>query len=226
MTIRSETPAWQPAPARPQLQAGEVHLWCASLDTAAPELHGSLSADEWLRANRFHLEEDRERYLAARGLLREILSRYLTVKPCALQFTRGAFGKPALLGVDEALRFNLSHSGDLMLLAVTRSREIGVDVEAIRENVPFELLAEQHFTREDLGQIRSAGAASQASHFYRLWTATEAQLKADGTGLVNGTKIIEPDRWSVLTLTPAAGYAAALAVEGGPFQLTSWSWQN
>jgi amino acid adenylation domain-containing protein len=213
-------------PAASAAAAGEVHLWRVPIGKGPHGLQASLSRDEKVRAERFHFAEDRERWVAARGALRSILARYLGATPQALEFTRGAFGKPALATAEGRLRFNLSHSGDLMLLAVTEAREIGVDLEAMRENVAFYPLADRHFAPEEARQIRALPAAEAASHFYRIWTATEAQLKADGSGFAHGTTVVQPDRWSVLSLTPAEGYAAALAVEGGAFKLACWSWLN
>jgi 4'-phosphopantetheinyl transferase len=125
-----------------------------------------------------------------------------------------------------AIRFNLSHSDDLMLLAVTYAREIGVDLEFMRGNVPFETLADHYFDPEDAWDLRNLPATQRAWKFYDVWTCTEARLKAHGVGLANGFQVVEPDRWSLLKLTPAAGYTAALAVEGGDFELGCWSWQK
>ncbi len=216
---------WQPAHRPAPLRAGEVHLWRAPLIPNA-ELGAVLSADEWMRAKRFHFAEDRERFIAGRGLLRTILGEYLDRDPRELRFETGVHGKPELADTDSSLRFNLSHSDDLMLLAVTHAREIGVDLEFMRDNVPFEALADHYFDPEDAWDLRLLPAHQRAWKFYDVWTCTEARLKAHGTGLVNGFQVVEPDRWSLLKLKPAAGYAAALAVEGGDFQLECWSWQN
>jgi 4'-phosphopantetheinyl transferase len=216
---------WQPARRPTPLRAGEVHLWRAPL-TPSAELGATLSADEWMRAKRFHFAEDRDRFIAGRWLLRTILSEYLDRDPRELRFQNGAHGKPELADSDSSLRFNLSHSDDLMLLAVTHAREIGVDLEFMRANVPFETLADHYFDPEDAWDLRLLPASERAWKFYDVWTCTEARLKAHGVGLANGFQIVEPDRWSLLKLTPATGYAAALAVEGGDFQLECWSWQK
>ena len=215
---------WQPAPHAPRLRAGEVHLWRAPLGDATPELRDTLSPAECVRAERFHFERDRRRFIAARGLLRTILGRYLDLDPREVRFVFGEHGKPALDGACSTLRFNLSHSDDLLLLAVSHAREVGVDVEFMRADVPFGALADRYFEPEDAWRLRLLPPAERAWHFYELWTSTEARLKAGGRGLGGGTHIVAPDRWSLLRLTPAAGYAAALAVEGGAFQLNCWSW--
>jgi 4'-phosphopantetheinyl transferase len=138
----------------------------------------------------------------------------------------GPHGKPELTGAAVSLRFNLSHSDDLMLLAVTHARAVGIDLELIREDVPVETLADYYFAPEDAWHLRMLPAPQRVWKFYELWTSAEAQLKANGTGIAHGLKVLEPDRWSLLKLTPADGYTGALAVEGDDFQLECWSWQK
>src|ERR1700690_2111518 len=122
----------QPSPLKPD----DVHLWRARL-VSTPELRETLSPAEWIRAERYHFPRDRERFIAARGLLRSILASYLKLDPCDLGFSSGPHGKPELHNVCSPLRFNLSHSDDMMLLAISHSREIGVDLEVVRNDVPF-----------------------------------------------------------------------------------------
>ena len=218
---------WKPAHAHPNLQPGEVHVWRVPLSGNDPDqLAVLLSADESIRAQRFHFERDRVRFICGRGLLRTILGRYLDTDPRALTFTEGAHGKPELTGVASSLRFNLSHSDDLMLVAVTHARAVGVDLEMIRENVPVETLADYYFEPEDAWHLRLLPPPQRIWRFYELWTSAEARLKADGAGISHGLKVLQPDRWSLLKLTPAEGYTAALAVEGNDFQVECWSWQK
>jgi phosphopantetheinyl transferase len=89
-----------------------------------------------------------------------------------------------------------------------------------------ETLADYYFEPEDAWNLRLLPAPQRVWKFYELWTRTEAQLKADGSGIAHGLKVLEPDRWSLLKLQPAEGYAAALAVEGEAFQVECWSWQK
>jgi 4'-phosphopantetheinyl transferase len=224
---QSSTIQWKPAPENPGLRPGEVHVWRVSLQDANPEELGPLlSPAEWMRARRFHFERDQQRFICGRGLLRRILAQYLETDPHELRFTEGPHGKPELTGTCSALRFNLSHSDDLMLLAVTHTRAIGIDLELMRDNVPVETLADYYFEPEDAWRLRLLPPAQRVWKFYEIWTSAEARLKADGAGISRGLKVIEPDRWSLLKLTPAEGYAAALAVEGEGFQVECWSWQK
>ncbi|HEV7402758.1 MAG TPA: 4'-phosphopantetheinyl transferase superfamily protein [Chthoniobacteraceae bacterium] len=214
------------APAQPRLGPGEVHLWRADLQGDPTEYSEVLSPEEWVRAGRFHFERDRRRFIAAHGLLRIILAKYTGIAAHDLRFGAGPHGKPLLEPNFTGLQFNLSHSDELMLLAVTRSREVGVDLEFMRENVPFESLAAHYFPPTDAWHIRTSPPAERAGLFYETWTITEARLKAAGTGFAEPATVVQPDRWSLRTLTPASGYAAALAVEGDPFELRCWSWQK
>ena len=216
---------WQTSREPAPLRAGEVHLWRAAL-TPTPEIRDALTKSEWMEANRFQHERERERFIATRGLLRLILAKYVEGDPGDLEFCIGAFGKPELSSPATALRFNLSHSDDLLLLAVTHGREVGVDLEFMRPEVPFETLADHYFDPDDAWDLRLLQPADRPWKFYDIWTSTEAQLKASGTGIAHGMRVIDPDRWSMHKLTPAVGYAAALAVEGGEFQLECWSWQQ
>ncbi len=213
---------WHESRTPPPLQAGHVHLWRAVL-TPTDSLREVLSPSEWLRAERFHFDIDRERFIATRGILRRILATYLDMDPRDVLFETGAHGKPGVAG-GGTLRFNLSHSSEIMLLAVTHAREIGVDIEKMKPNVPFETLADHYFDPEDAWDLRLLPASQRAWKFYDIWTTTEAKLKAEGVGLAQGIKVAEPDRWSLLKLIPATGYTAAVAVEGGDFQLQCCSW--
>lgn len=214
---------WNHANTPAPLRAGEVHLWRAGLQPTEAT-RKALSPSDWRRAEAFHFERDRDRFIASRGIQRQVLAQYLGLDADEVEFHAGEHGKPHL--PDTTLRFNLSHSDDLMLLAVTHGRELGVDVEYMKANVPFEMLADHYFDPDDAWDLRLLPAAQRPWKFYDIWTTTEAQLKASGLGLSQGTKVPDADRWSMMKFRPAEGYAAAVAVEGGEFNLTCWSWQE
>ena len=211
-----------PTATHPALGVGQVHLWLARLDTHDEPHPASLAADEWLRAARFHFAADRERFIASRIALRRILAGYAGTEPAALTFTRGPHGKPSLPG--STLRFNLSHSRDVMLLAVTHAREVGVDVEALRSDMPFEMLT-GYFSPEDQWTLRTTPEAVRAEKFFELWTRGEAQIKARGLSL-DDTARARDDAFTLHSLRPADGYAAALAIEGRGCTLTCLQWLN
>ncbi len=183
-----------------------------------------LSADEWLRAERFHHAIDRQHYIASRSALREILGGYVPSAPGELRFVRNEFGKPSLAG--SLLRFSLSHSEELMLLAVTHGREVGVDLEAVRENLSFEMLSDHYFPPEDQWQLRITPEPQRRAKFFDLWTRTEAQLKVRGVGLGGSPKFDDAERFTLRSFEPAEGFAAALAVEGHDFDLSCWQWMR
>ena len=214
---------WNTGNAPAPLRAGEVHLWRAQL-ALTEKMRAAISPSDRLRAERFHFDRDRDRFIASRGIQRLVLAQYLGIEASEMQFFTGPYGKPQF--ADTTLRFNLSHSDDLMLLAVTHGRDLGVDVEFMKPNVPFETLADHYFDPEDAWDLRLLPAAQRPWKFYDIWTTTEAQLKASGVGLSHGAHVPDADRWSMMKFTPAAGYAAAVAVEGGDFQLKCWSWQE
>ena len=216
---------WKTVMEHPELRAGEVHVWRADLaNTNIPDRGQFLSPEECIRAGRFHFERDRERFIAGRSLLRTILGRYLDLPPHDLRFTQGPSGRPELTGVCSSLRFNISHSDDLMLLAVTHARAVGIDLELMRDDIPYQTLADYYFEPEDAWGLRLLPPPQRAWKFYDLWTSFEARLKADGAGLGERARIVEPERWSVIRLQPAEGYAAALAAEGNDFNVTCHTW--
>jgi 4'-phosphopantetheinyl transferase len=214
---------WQPGPIRPQLAPGEIHLWRAALDNSI-RLSGAesvLSRDEILRAGRYIQVLDRERFIAAHGALRMVLGLYLSADPQSLEFCMGPTGKPALVQTFTDLRFNLSHSGDFALIAVTRGREVGVDLERVQRDIELDPIIEHYFEPDEAWDLRTAPPHERVARFFDLWTRKEACLKAEGTGL--GAKV-RRERFGVRNFCPAIGYAGAVASEGDEWQLACWHW--
>ncbi|MEI8106647.1 MAG: hypothetical protein WCI46_02420 [Verrucomicrobiota bacterium] len=205
------------------LRQGEVHLWRARLESL-PSLACHLSVEEWMRAGQFVSDLDRTRYLASRGLLRSIIARYTLTSPSSLKFTRNSLGKIALTDLATSLQFSLSYSADLLLLAVTYVRGIGVQLENVEPNLPFEVLADHYFEPEEAWELRNLSPSGRAWKFYDTWTTTEAQIIAKENLPDGSFPEKNADRWSILKFTPAPGYAAALALEGTDFRLKCWSW--
>jgi 4'-phosphopantetheinyl transferase len=134
-----------------QLNRDRLHVWCASLEISSlqlGELERTLDDSEITRANKFYFERDRRRFVAARGMLRAILANYLETTPSALRFSYNEFGKPSLEGSAEIrdLRFNVSHSGGLVLIAVALARDVGVDIEMINPSVRTDEVARSFFS--------------------------------------------------------------------------------
>jgi 4'-phosphopantetheinyl transferase len=242
---------WRPPPAELTLSSAEVHVWRTVLDLAVScveRLQRTLSVDELQRAARFHFPRDRRRFIVARGVLRDILSRYLGVPASALEFRYSAFGKPDLADVAAAqgLRFNVSHAYEMALVAVTRGREIGVDIEYLRREIACEKIAEHFFSARERASLRALPAQAKHEAFFNCWTRKEAYIKAHGEGLslpldqfdvslAPGEPVAllatrgdpqEASRWSLQALTPGPGYVAALAVQGQGRHITCWQWRS
>ncbi len=240
---------WFAAPERLSLGGGAVHVWRASLDENPSQValfKDTLDDDERSRADRFYFSRDRVRFIVARGVLRALLSRYLNRSPESLSFSYSTQGKPALASESgaDAIRFNLSHSHGTALYAVTRGRELGVDLELIRCDSETEQIAERFFSHSEIVALRALPLAVRKYAFFLCWTRKEAYIKARGEGLsmpldqfdvslIPGEPAAllstKPDsdeahRWCLHNLTPSPGYAAALATKGRDWTLSCWQW--
>ncbi|ATA56050.1 phosphopantetheinyl transferase [Variovorax boronicumulans] len=173
------------------LPAGEIHLWfCFHGDAGSPALTAAcralLSAQELSKQARFHFARDRHRELLTRTLVRSVLSRYAPVVPHAWQFTSNAFGRPRIGAPDAleavGLNFNLSHTDGLIVLAVARHIELGVDTENIERKAALDV-ANHYFSPAEARALDALPAAFQAERFFELWTLKESYIKARGLGL-------------------------------------------
>jgi 4'-phosphopantetheinyl transferase len=212
---------------------GRLDLWLLSTDLndVDREVYVSvLAREERERAGRFHFEADRNRFLAGRAGLRWILSLYCGIPPRELLFQTGAHGKPALICAPPA--FNVSHSGDYALVAVTAGPACGVDIEYQKPRADEGGIARRFFSPREVEWLKRT-----KDGFLRLWTAKEAIIKAVGGGLsipladVDVTDIVDrksrtmtlntsglpPQNLWLQELAPVAGYAAAVAVLDEPF---------
>lgn len=208
----------------PPLAAGEVHLWRASLDMPAGHasaLEACLSADERARAGRLREALDRGRYVAARGVLRRLLGRYMAMEAGDLRIEYGPRGKPEIaLGEGLAdLRFNVSHSGPLALYAFARGARVGVDLERVRPVPHAARVASRIFPPDELRAWSALPEEQRLEGFFSRWTRLEALAKLHGGGVWwlvgHGGSIPEAAGVSVLDIEAPPGYRAALAVEGG-----------
>jgi len=190
----------------------ELHVWRARLDAAGWPGAEGLPAGERERAEGLRDGHVRRRWLAARWALRGVLGRYLEREPAAIELTLGERGKPALAGPAAALRFNLSHSGELALIAVAREREVGADVEKIKPRRNLLGLARRALSAADAAGIEALPAAAQLAAFHAAWTRREAVAKCSGAGLGGPPS---EEKIAVVAVDPGPGYAAAVAVAGG-----------
>ncbi len=201
-----------------ELKAFEVHVWQARLNVSTAPFVELLSIDERDRADRFKFEHHRQRFVAGRGILRSILAQYLNTNPQDLKFSYQPQGKPFL---DQSLQFNLAHSEDLALIAVTLDRPVGIDVEAIRAIENLEALAQRFFTSTEYEAICQTQIEARSRLFFRYWTCKEAILKATGAGLsnLNGLEIktlpdpeSRVDNWILREIPTKPDFVGTIAV--------------
>jgi 4'-phosphopantetheinyl transferase len=217
-----------------------VDLWRLNLNP--PESHHNvlqqqlLNAEEIARADRFHFERDRRRFIEARAQLRSIIGRYLGKHPQAITFSYGPRGKPH---VTAPIEFNLSHSEDLAIVAVAHERQVGVDLEAIRIIKDIQDVARRFFSTRENAALVSVPESERSDAFLRCWTLKEAYVKATGDGLAQPTELFDVDfgrggptallrlegkpeeasRWELFEFSPAPSFVGAVAVEGHDWEL-------
>lgn len=241
------------------LENQHIHLWQADLNLTEPHLQqlwALLSGDEQARAQRLRSPTDQNAFVAARGILRILLGRYLRVAPETLEFCYGDQGKPTLaVELNPAnLCFNLSHSGGLALYAIALT-QVGVDIEQVRPDLNQSAIVKRFFSSLENTFLEGLPQRDRCGAFFKLWTCKEAYIKAKGEGVfqsLNQPEFSHPDflagnqnsansvagqpwlqidadpqmPWFVAQLDPGPGYAAALAVAGQPGLIRCWQWNK
>jgi len=237
--------AWRTPPATLCIRPGEIHIWRINLELPEAEINSwesLLSADECARANRFIFKKHRDAYIAARGALRQTLGLYLQADPRALRFTYATHGKPSLAAEHKAqdLRFNVSYSAGVALLALAVAMEIGIDIERVHDDFPYQEIALRFFAPAEYVLFCAAEAARRCETFFKYWTHKEAFIKAIGLGLSYPLNQFEvslhpgapvqllstPDpapRHSLHFIAAGADYVGALAVMGICTDILLWA---
>jgi 4'-phosphopantetheinyl transferase len=239
---------WQHPIGRYALPADRTHVWRADLRRLygdVPDLRNLLSVDECGRADRYQFEADRNRYIVARAVLRLLLGHCLDCAVGHLTFATDRFGKPTLLAPAMAsLQFNVSHSGDYILVALNRRHAVGVDVERIRADLAMEEIAQRFFSLREWGDLSALTSQERPGGFFACWTRKEAYLKGRGDGLTvplaafdvtlrpgDDVRLIETrhdindvHRWTLSALDCGNDYRAAVAVAGRDAALDCWEW--
>lgn len=208
---------------RPRMSEFAIQVHAVNLDATLPERHlcrELLSEDEQIRAGSFAYQELRDRWTVCRAALRAILGRYLGSAPLELQFEQAEFGKPFL--ADNGcgnLFFNLSHSDNLAVVAVTSTAPVGVDVERVRAIPDWKRVANRFFSRSENAAMSGVNQQQRERAFYNCWTRKEAIIKATGEGL--SARLDEFD----VTLTPGEP-AAVLHDRRSANNEQTWQLQN
>jgi len=211
-----------------------VEVWSCGLESAAQlaaRYLPLLSADETERAARFRFGHLRDAYVLARGVTRTLLARCIGADPRSLRFAYATYGKPTLEGID-GLHFNASHSGTLLVCAVTAAGPVGVDIERLRPMPDARNIAGRFFSTAEAQRVLAAPPEAIDARFFEIWTRKEAFLKATGEGFSRALasftvssgdaeaprleRIAEPDDdpalWTLRAFVPAESYLGALAV--------------
>jgi 4'-phosphopantetheinyl transferase len=226
-----------------------VHVWQVALDAgpSGAALEATLADDERARASRFHYTQARDRFVAGRGALRDILARYRGAPEAAgeLRFATGRYGRRSLVEPD-GVHFNFSRSGPLALCAVGRTELLGVDLEQIRPIPEAASITRSHFSKREQDLLASLGEPPESlafqRAFYATWTRKEAFIKALGLGLQQPLdsfsvtllpgqrpRLLEvpdgrPAAWTLRAFSPAPGFEAALAIRTTGVRLVFWTW--
>lgn len=233
-------PTWSSPSETLLLSPDEVHLWRLDLEpekALLAEFEQSLAEDERARAERFHNQDRRARFILARGCLRLILGRYLRQSSQAIRFAYHENGKPFLeAGEGSQIQFNLSHAHHLGLLAVCPNLAVGVDVEYMQPGLEIIKIARRFFAPAEAAAIEALPENLQEAACYQVWTCKEALLKARGVGISTGLSRVEvrlrpgePPQviqdleqgtggslWRLELLDPGPGYSGAVATETEP----------
>jgi 4'-phosphopantetheinyl transferase len=222
-----------------ELTEDEVHVWKLDLRLPAKglaRLKSLLSRDELGRMEELSHPLHRSRSIAARGRLRELMASYTDQAPAEIEFEYGNYGKPYLksAGPSSGVSFNLSHSKDVVLLAITRRREVGVDIEYIKPGRNYLAVAQFYFSERERSQLAALPERARQEAFFHGWARKEAFIKALGLGLAfpldDFSVSVHPEaagllevrgeqqaaaRWQVIKLQVDGPFTAALAVEAG-----------
>ncbi|MBD1394378.1 4'-phosphopantetheinyl transferase family protein [Mucilaginibacter glaciei] len=229
---------WQVAhPVTPPLTENEVHVWQIRIGENLELLHNFsalLNQSEKQRGSKYLQQCDRDRFVISRGAQRVILAKYLNTDAARMEFALGENKKPYIATpAGSQLQFNVSHSGDWILIAVSQLH-VGSDLEYVDAEFHFDDILPEHFSSEEISYINER---DKTKRFYQLWTRKEALLKATGQGLgehlqmtpaLDGVHGIHPSLvgnnadWVTQTFNLADNYIGSITVEGNAARLQFW----
>lgn len=235
-----------------QLSSRDVHIWRVSLhqpEDIFAKLSAMLSKDEHARAERFKFEKHRRRFIVARGVLRDILRRYIDLRADAISFEYEKHGKPILVERlnSRNISFNVSHSEEMAVFAVTCNHAVGVDIEFVPRSLSNpDKIAKRFFSPAESDALLQLPEKMRREAFFTCWTRKEAFIKAIGEGLTHPLHQFEvaflpgespallhtrPDtaeaeKWTLSAFVPAENYIGAIVVEGQKPNFAYWQWQG
>jgi len=169
------------------MKSNTIDIWICQFDTQQQKLdkfYLTLSADEKQRAERYKFTEHKNHFIIFHGFMREVLARYLKIKPSDIEYTNGEKGKPYLSSqLNSSIQFNLSHTKDIALLAISRDGDVGVDIEHLDRKTDWRGIVKRFFTEQEQIKLFALPKKYQRLAFFELWTRKEAYMKVLGTGL-------------------------------------------
>ncbi|MDG2090635.1 MAG: 4'-phosphopantetheinyl transferase superfamily protein [Gammaproteobacteria bacterium] len=172
------------------IQTNEIDLWLVENEKVTEqamldEYQGLLNSEEQKRLEHFVFPKHKKQFLISRALVRTVLGQYLEQPPESLVFARNAYGKPRIASFEKTapISFNLSHTNDLSVLAVSQNNELGVDAEYLTRKVDILKLANRYFSKQEYDELAALDVKEFDKRFFKLWTLKEAYIKACGMGM-------------------------------------------
>jgi 4'-phosphopantetheinyl transferase len=239
---------WAGNPGQLILADEDIHVWRANLECDSASLHSfetTLAPEEKARPGRFRLPRDRNSFIATRGILRNLLGKYIGCVPSEVVLKYGDRGKPSLdLAQHRTIQFNVSRSHGLALFAFAVERSVGIDVELVRHNFPATEIAARYFSPTEIEELKALPPSHFYEGFFLCWTRKEAYVKARGEGMLipldsfrvslapgqpERLESIDSSRWSLHSVTPDPKYAGALVAERAGAKVTRirhWDWNS
>lgn len=218
------------------LEENKVHVWVIKKDSIIKFLEyyrDLLSIDEKKKSKTFRFSKDRNTYILARGALRLLLTKYLKIHPKNIVFNYCAFGKPKIK-YDYTIKFNVSHSGEMIVIAFCNDYDIGIDVEYIKRDFDVFDIVDNYFSKQEIKALHKIPNNQLTEAFFRGWTRKEAFIKAKSQGLsfpLDSFSISmdsddnaelyetawdknEKNLWNIVPFETHKDYKAAFAVKG------------
>ncbi|WP_418603971.1 4'-phosphopantetheinyl transferase family protein [Hwangdonia sp.] len=231
------------------LKPNIIHTWLVNFDDkdedAINKYYYLLSEDEKKRASKYKFHKDKRCYIITKGALRLLSERYLNIDARAITFDYGKYGKPDF-SFNTNLKFNISHSGDILALSFVKEFDIGVDIEKIKDNFDVFEIASNFFSTLEIETLKKVPKEKQVEYFYRCWTRKESFIKAKAKGLsfpldsfsvcINSDKktelletkwdAAEKHQWKLFTFSHQPDYLGAISIKGDIKTVEYFSFNN
>ncbi|OOZ35890.1 hypothetical protein BOW51_09805 [Solemya velesiana gill symbiont] len=202
------------------MHGGDLHIWKLDLSEHGNTIHPPLSSDETRRAEKLRSEDQKKRFVVARKEMRQILAAYLECKPADISFAYGKKGKPAIKFPESDIQFNITHSGDLGLLAVTRGNPVGIDLEPVVQRKNARHIAQRVFDQAVLDELDQLEDEHFFSPFFQYWTSLESRIKAIGVGVFDYASSVSA--LEAHNFEPQSGWMASVSALSPLPEKTKW----